>query len=178
MLCFLLRLKAVWTLAWLTFKFFKNYWFERGREVGRERGREREREIDYVLWREIEPTTLAYRDIALTNWATWPRQVWLIFNPWVVSISFKAVLLRMTDGGCNDPFTHSDRGTTMNNETSSVCVSCRQEWHGQMTQSLIWCFQRCWEAFSKPTEGSRYWVSPRLSDFWDKNSFFLFGASL
>ena len=45
----------------------------------------------YVPWFGIEPTTLAYRDDALTNWATWPG------SKWEFSHSYIRALHRVTE---------------------------------------------------------------------------------
>ena len=67
------------------FNFLFNYWFQRERERGERGSREREKQwlvfllifvfigwFLYVPWPEIEPSTMAYWDSTLTNWATQP----------------------------------------------------------------------------------------------------------
>ena len=93
---------CVWKKFWTFKKWDINYSYfifyllilQRGREGGREE-RERERETSifvfllmytfigwffYVCWTGIEPTTLAYWDNALTNWALQP-------GPWKVILN-------------------------------------------------------------------------------------------
>ena len=120
---------------------FIDWFFLRGREGQRDRQTDRHqfvvpldyafiRSFLYVPWLAMEPTTLAYRDNALNNWATWQGPEYLMS----ACAALAGVAQWFQCGPANQRVTSSI-------PSQGTCPGCRPcpQW-GAWEATTHWCF--------------------------------------